>query len=464
MNSDGLVFDNPRLDEITQFLQRIYKIKVDNPDVYLDRKFVYRELCRCGIQKSEILENGQLKPNEEMFYKWYKRFAFNSKVKAYVDKNWPYFFQFVRGDLKNYGKYIKLYIPIDSEHLYEGANILFDYIASLNIDHCSKISKEIRSDNVVVRLKAGDYYNAMKIINFVKSNAYLKEGLNKTNPFVPSILEIGIMDENGISYNSEMSRCIIEYVDYCISHNITNVDATSFTKWIKENQYNNDVKSIYMDAVGEEKNKLSPTTEMVNLVINSLKATFNKYGFSQVYTALNLALVEGNFSCFTNGRNDEPNYRDLMKQNIDKNTLKAIVYTILEKIYNRNVDYLDCKDASKKLCDSLFRNEIVNDIEEACMVTMEKRGEDQCRLALQNYYYIDNPRFFTRYKLNDTSQKNYRDVIIAYGKESLIEAVKISLLSRNIDIDGLNPSDLFRLYSNELAKNNSEDELKIPRI
>lgn len=464
MNSNELVFDNPRLDEITQFLKRIYKIKVDNPMVYLNKSIVYHELCRCGIQKNEILEDGQLKSNEDLFYMWYKRFAFNSKVKAFVDQEWPYFFQFVKGDLKTENEYIKLYIPLDSSHLYEGANILFDYIASLNIDHCSKISKEIRSDNVIVRLKKDDYYSALKIINFVKSNKYLNKGLNKTNPFVPTISGIGIMKENGISYNAELSKCIIDYINYCTNHKVTNIDAKSFTAWMKGNEYSKDVKSIYLDAVREEKVEYRKSTEMVNLVINSLKSTFNKYGFSQAYSALNFALANGDFCCFTNGRNDEPNYRDLMKQYLDKNTLKTIVYTILEKIYNKNVDYLDLKDASKKLCESLFRNEIVNSIEEACMVTIDKSGEVQCRVALQNYYYHDNPRFFSRYKLNDSTQKNYRDVITSYDKNSLIESIKISLLIRNIDINGLGPNEMFEIYSSELAKMKSEERSNNPRM
>lgn len=462
--SNNLVYDTPRLDDITEFLQRIYRIRIDNPTLCLDKNIIYHELCRTGIKKSEVLENGELKSNEEMFEKWYKRFEYNPNVFAFNDPGWPYFFQFVHGNMHNSDEYVKLYIPLDSKHLYEGANILFDYIASLNIDHCSKISKKIRSDNVIVRLRKGDYYNAMKIINFIKSNKYLNEGLNKTNPFVPTICGIGIMDESGISYNSEIAMRIRDYINFCVNRNITNVDAKSFTNWMKENGFNNEVQSIYMDAVGE-KNEISySTSDKVQLVISSLKATFNKYGYYQVYSALCNALKYGDFQSFTNGNSNEPNYRDLMKQSLDSNTLKTIVYSMLEKICNKNVEDLNIEDVARKFCDYLFRNSMVKDLEEACMVTISKISEKQCVDALHNYYYQNIPTYFSRYKPNDPSQKNYRNVVISYDKTSLLQSVKVSLLLRDINIEGLSPDDMFRLYSMELAKSKDFEETKVAKV
>lgn len=462
--SNNLVYDTPRLDDITKFLQRIYKIKSDNPTLYLNKDIVYHELCRTGLKKSEVLENGELMSNEEMFAKWYKRFESNPDVFAFNDPSWPYFFQFVHGNMHSNNEFVKLYIPLDSKHLYEGANILFDYIASLKIDHCSKISKKVRSDNVIVRLRKGDYFNAMKIINFIKSNKYLTEGLNKTNPFVPSICGIGVMDESGISYNSEISKNISDYINFCVNRNITNIDAKSFTNWMRENGFNKEVQSIYMDAVGEKKEATYTTGDKVNLVINSLNATFNKYGYYQTYGALCNALRDGDFSSFTNGNSNEPNYRDLMIQSLDKITLKTIIYSVLEKVHGKKLDDLDIDSVVRMFCDYLFRNSMVKNLEQACMVTISKISANQCRTALHNYYYQNNPNYFSRYLPNDPSQKNYRNVVISYDKDSLLRSVKVSLLLRNVNIEGLSPDEMFSLYSRELAKTRDEEETKVAKV
>ena len=120
-------------------------------------------------------KNRSLKNNRFMFEKWFDRFSHDDFYRAFCDPNWSYFFQFVSNNQRE-DQFIKLYIPIDYEHLYEGANILFDYIKTLGAKTFSKISQNVRSDNVIVRLKKDDYYNALKIINFVNSNEYLKSG------------------------------------------------------------------------------------------------------------------------------------------------------------------------------------------------------------------------------------------------------------------------------------------------
>ena len=45
---------------------------------------------------------------------------------------------------------IKLYIPMDFEHIKEGANQLFDFICDINVEHQSKIAASIRNDNKLI--------------------------------------------------------------------------------------------------------------------------------------------------------------------------------------------------------------------------------------------------------------------------------------------------------------------------
>ena len=81
-------------------------------------------------------------------------------------KDFIRFCQFTNGPRLPEETLIKLYIPLDKKHLREGAILIFNYIENLGIDHESKIADEIRSDNIVIRLKKTDADKAMQIIDF----------------------------------------------------------------------------------------------------------------------------------------------------------------------------------------------------------------------------------------------------------------------------------------------------------
>lgn len=71
---------------------------------------------------------------------WREHFKNIKNINAFRSDNWRYFFQFTNGDLLEDTSYIKLYIPIDSEHLYEGINELFEFMAENDIKHLSKVA------------------------------------------------------------------------------------------------------------------------------------------------------------------------------------------------------------------------------------------------------------------------------------------------------------------------------------
>lgn len=90
----------------------------------------------------------------------------------YAEKD-PYFCHLISNHNIKYAKnHLKIYIPLDSNHIEDGVKMTFD---------CSKhsmpikSSKRIRFDDIVIRVIHPK--NVEKIIKFVNDNFYLKSGL-----------------------------------------------------------------------------------------------------------------------------------------------------------------------------------------------------------------------------------------------------------------------------------------------
>ena len=228
-------YDQSKKAEMQEFLEYMYAIKYCNPNLKFDEKIVYNQLKNRNLPDSEKNEYGEGIDVRRFFSRWEENFK-NKNVNAFCDEvNWKYWFQFVN-KLGYQDEFIKLYIPINMPHLYEGVNELFDFIANEGIIHQSKVASFTRIDNVIVRLRKGDWESAFKIIDFINNNKYLKTGLNKNNPFVPSINGIGIMEEHGNSYNTDISQFIARYIrkKHAMGEKV-NID--EFREFLKSNCY-----------------------------------------------------------------------------------------------------------------------------------------------------------------------------------------------------------------------------------
>ena len=160
-------FDPSKRKEMQEFLDFIYTITIQNPNVNINFGAIYNQLIFRGLSPNEKTENGVGINTRQFFDRWKERFASRRNVSAFCDeKNFEEWFQFVNGNVRE-GEFIKLYIPINTPHLYEGVNQLFDFIASENIEHESKVGEIARIDNVIVRLRKGDKTSAQKIIDFI---------------------------------------------------------------------------------------------------------------------------------------------------------------------------------------------------------------------------------------------------------------------------------------------------------
>lgn len=456
--SDKIVYDTPRKAEIESFLNFIYEIKKSNPSLKIDKSLVYRELNRYALKKGDMTDKRELYNNRYLFGRWFDTFYPIENINAYCDSNWPDFFQFLNGNIEDDKEFLKLYIPIDAKHLETGVNVLFKYIASLNITHCSKVSEKVRSDNVIIRLKKGDYYNAMRIINYVNSNPYIKKGLNKTNPFVPTISGVGIMEESGISYNKEIANMISGFINKSFKENKRRVTFEEFNFYMNDNMYNDEVDKAYNNSIGSKKSELS-SSQKLNLLIDSITATYDKYGLNQACVALKSSIM-GNYEFFTNSSKNGVAYRDLLEKNVDGPTIRLFIQSSLEQIYGRDAGF-NISEAASKYCNYMFQNDTHIKFEEACTTTLENYDAIQVINAIKRYMIEGKADGFSSYRRsNQDSYVNYRDIVNSIGKENIMEVIKTSLILRGINVNSLSNNFLIQMYVHELEKRKTESVLE----
>ena len=257
-------YDPARISEMQAFLDHISTIARDNPGIYLNSDIVYRELCKWGIKKSDIGPDYQGKNIGPLFSMWSARFRNHRNIDVFCSPSWPYFCQFVHDLPTTSDGFIKLYVALDTEHVFEGANQIFDFIEKSGLKHQSKIGKQIRSDNVIIRLPINDVEGAKKVINYISSNPYLRQGMNRVNPFIPSINGVGYMTETGISYNSELSEQIADYLNILKSQGRFFGSVEEFRQYVSQNAYHSEVIDTLNKACvgGEKKVENEQTTDL----------------------------------------------------------------------------------------------------------------------------------------------------------------------------------------------------------
>ena len=157
-------------ERINEFLNFFKQLLIDNPNLDLlskkGNKIIYHELIKLGVSQDDLKDFN--KSTDYLFGHWIKNFRDKDGIKVFVDPFWSYFCQFQNGNLYNELNHLKIYIPVDSTHINEAANKIFEFLRENNIKHLSKIASEIRFDDIVVRLINPD--DVLKLIDFINND------------------------------------------------------------------------------------------------------------------------------------------------------------------------------------------------------------------------------------------------------------------------------------------------------
>lgn len=229
---------------IDQFLKLFRDIVAQNPTLELNYNMVYTKLTGLGIP-----EHDNHTKIEHNFDDWINHFSNNQNINVFVAERWKYFCQFISEDKRasRAGDHLKVYIPLDSAHINRGAKEIFEFLSRENISHHSKIGKEVRFDDIVVRLI--DKNDVAKLINFVTNNQYIQEGLMKPNPFILDVNGIPLACDGELSFNSTVAKLIALYINTNKKTNtLYQVGTDDFYKFIE--QY---YKNAFMSPAGIKK-------------------------------------------------------------------------------------------------------------------------------------------------------------------------------------------------------------------
>ena len=189
-----------RKAEIEATLKDLY-ISAYHNRIELAPAAVYSYLIRRNVSPGDLnkrmnsdISDRDAFSDKDFFSRWCRNFENKNNIKVYCASNWKSFCQFENGNLRDDGTndYVKVYIPLDYAHIYEGVNKIFNFLADSNIKHQSKVSRHIRFDDVVVRLSCLE--DAKKLQAFIDKDPYLKEGMIKPNAFTFSKNHIVMME------------------------------------------------------------------------------------------------------------------------------------------------------------------------------------------------------------------------------------------------------------------------------
>lgn len=193
-----------KIDKFLKELQELSKEVKLNPDQ------IYLRLAYYGIPLEE-----QNKSVKEVFDKLISKFKGYPGATTFVSPNWTYFCQFANDP--EYSMYstnpIKIYIPLKKEHLEENVSKIVKFLADNNIVHRSKLAKNVRVDNLVLRVK--DKEGADKVINYINSTTVPKEDLYECNPFCISDGKVALAMDRYLSYNDILSKYLCLYINNC---------------------------------------------------------------------------------------------------------------------------------------------------------------------------------------------------------------------------------------------------------
>lgn len=334
-------------DSFFDYLNKLYEFnKNNNPNFLITPNMVYTILINYGVLERENVEN--------LFNIWIERFKQRPGINVFRTDDFRYFCQFVNGNF-NPRSAIKIYVPLKKHNLDENVTRIFDFIRSNNIMHYSKVAKEVRNDNVVIRVS--NQKDATTIIDFINSNDDIKRSLNPVSPLTFSYKGIGVSRDGNLSYN--MQLC--EIISSCLNKKMK-LNVNSFSNYLKQkgsNEVEPDRKMIY--EIGSRVFKNLSFDDICNIekkhirndsiLFEVMNVTKEKYDIAQVKRALYEYICNSNPGYFSRGNDRNRDYRFELCSNLSSNDVLNVIKKKVGEISNIN-------ETIEKFVNSVYADEI----------------------------------------------------------------------------------------------------------
>lgn len=393
-------------ERINAFLNHILKIIKSNPNISEYHNIVYHELTVYGINNEKDMDNNLQQKNiknEGMYNYWLNKYRNYPNLEVFTT-NVPNHFLGFSNEIYGVMNFEKIYLSLDHDHIMEGANQIFEFLAKNDIKHASKIASKMRTDNIVIRLKKEDIEGRRKLLNFIESNNYIQDGLNQLNPFMPGNGKISSITDFGTSYNSYVADRIVEFVEQ--NKYKDSVDIYGFQKYLQDNyNHHNDFNMLY-EHINDVSYKEFIDYKEKDLQ-RAIEFTYEKYGYNQCFEAIKKCILENNFNLFSRG-NDSRIRQNLIKD-CNGSGIKKIVEIKVKEYYNsENLQDLDIDQSIHYYLNYIIQKIKRKNFEIVTEGMMKKYDMKQTAFALKKYIEEKNANSFSR---NVGGDVNYREKI-----------------------------------------------------
>lgn len=281
---------------------------------------------------------------------------------------------------------IKLYISLKSNNIDKSVKKIFDFIKKNKMPNVSKLAKNLRVDNLVIRVETTE--DARKIIDFVNNDKELQENTNEPNPFCITEGKVAIAMDRALSYNSILSKYIYNY--------------------ISETNYRNKTASYedFKEYMNMELLNIKSETDLSNQVYIAQNAREGYNNITEIMKSIEEITYVINYVLNGNTKEDLFNYFEII--NTDR--------------YNREKQDLYIEFESERLAKNKYLlTEIID--------TMVKRyGIDFTKKSLTEYRNIGNI-------YNITRQNNLREKV----KDSKTFITYINMIDLDYEIEKNKP-------------------------
>ena len=374
-------------ERINNFFNVFKNAKFKNPEVIFNDNTVYHALTRFGVShdpKTILIQDSnynEIIKKEGLFSKWVMRFLKNKNTHAIVTDN--YFCYFEHGDINNNSEFIKIYVPLKKSHIEKGVNKIFDFIDSEEITHTSKVSSDIRIDDVVIRVQRK--IDADKIINFIKNDGYIKEGLLPPNPFAFNKDGLALACDGKSSYNTILAALLKEFIN---NNNPNNLNSNNFYKYLQNLQSNIRNNNIDLDffiskIFNDKKPSNTDFERVLSLIINSHSSnfTYNDY-LNHFHSGLNNR-IEYNINQSLSITENLYNIICIMNQKYDLDSCIALLYNY---ILTGDIKYIpQINNLRDDITNISFRNKV-----HKLLKTSNLSFNDICLNIITRYQKEDN--------------------------------------------------------------------------
>ena len=370
---------------------------------------------------------------------WINYYEDKENIRCFCDEYHPFFCEFQNGLWESNDYTIKLYIPMKYDFIKDGVILLFDYLSNENILHHSRVSSTMRNDNVTVRLT--NIRDTKKVIEFI-NNSNIKNNLLETNPFIYNYQGIGLVMDNNLSYNYEVSRVINSYI---LSRKLFKQKKKPNYEEFYDFVYNcykdssNDTLKMIYDLLYSSLNpdyniydfydKVSLYQGNITLLFESLLATRNKYRKNEQAVNSLLMLIKGNYSGVTR-KND---YRNRLYYYMDSEMIRRTICSVAGFPKDSTITDEILSNFLKELNRYSLSNTLAKSIAYAVRATLTK---------------ID--------KYNDSEAYNLTKTYLDTGNHYLLTRDNGA---RELVLSKTNPDDLILDLQVELGFNLTNDEL-----